>query len=47
MKCNDAKIYKSLLVLLAKKEKITVSSVARHANVERSSVYYRLNNLVS
>ncbi|MDD3506640.1 MAG: hypothetical protein PHX65_08870 [Sulfurimonas sp.] len=43
----DKKIYSSFLYLMKHKKKITVSSVARVANIERSSVYYRLEKLAS
>lgn len=47
MSDNDRKIYIAFLQLIKSKKKITVSDVARCANIERKSVYYRLNKLVS
>ncbi|MDD2651737.1 MAG: hypothetical protein PHX44_01725 [Sulfurimonas sp.] len=43
----DKKIYFAFLQLVKSKKKITVSSVAKCANVERKSIYYRLDKLVS
>ena len=43
----DKKIYTAFLQLVKTQKKITVSSVAKCANIERPSVYYRLNKLIS
>jgi len=45
MKKTDTKLYKAFLLLLRSKNKVSVSSVARAAGVDRASVYHRLNNL--
>lgn len=43
----DKKIYSSFLYLLKNGKKINVSSVSRYAKVDRNSLYFRLNKLVS
>lgn len=45
MKKTDLKLYKAFLYLMKNKGKINVSSLARFAGIDRTSVYYRLNNL--
>lgn len=41
------KIYSALLYLIKHNKKITISSIAKTANIERPSVYYRLNKIAS
>jgi len=41
----DSKIYEALLYLLKNKKTINISTVARHAQIDRASIYYRLNKL--
>jgi len=43
----DKKIYSSLMFHIKNKKRITINSIARYAQIERYSIYYRLNKLVS
>lgn len=47
MSSTDKRIYLAFLHLLKNKEKITISSLSNLANIDRFSIYYRLNKLVS
>lgn len=44
MKKTDLKLYRAFLYLMRNKEKLSVSSLARVAGVDRSTVYYRLKD---
>lgn len=41
----DKKIYEAILFLIKNKKKVSVKAIAHLADVERPSVYYRLNKL--
>ncbi len=43
----DKKIYSSLMYHIKNKKRVTIQSIARYAQIERKSIYYRLNKLVS
>jgi hypothetical protein len=43
----DKKIYTSLMFHIKNKKRISIQSIARHARIERYSIYYRLNKLAS
>lgn len=43
----DKKIYSAFLYLLKNKKQININTLAKYADVERNSIYYRLNKLVS
>lgn len=44
MKKTDLKLYKAFLYLMRNRDKVSVSSVARVAGVDRATVYYRLKD---
>ena len=44
MKKNDLKLYEAFIYLLKNKEQINVSSLSKKAEVDRSSVYFRLKS---
>ncbi len=42
---NDKKILNAMLLMLSKKEKITITKIANLTNLNRASIYYRINNI--